>query len=332
MIVILSEGVVDTASKTADVTKLHKLFGFAAEGRHILVAASRDEVSSWLKTLDSPTRSVYQQALQLSIRSSATLSTNTATVRITVADTPSNWDRFFATLNIADALSLLQEPLGILLENANNDWHFLRRIIRSSERVKLQRAIDSRWAEALHGGGSDLTQRITERAQVVTKRLRTFVLFDSDRRHPDELNPDWAPQAPEACQGFTTEKVVNQAAIGGYWRLSRRFIESYMPKQEMAQVAALKIETVDAFFRLSIQGQRHFNIKKGFKDDAKVENAHRAKDLYTDVSSQDKQLLHEGLGRKVADRYSVSEAIEFDWDHDARQEALRAVPHLMRLL
>ena len=332
MIAILSDGVIDTSSKTADVIKLHKLFGFAAEGRHVLIAASTDEASRWLDTLDPPTRAIYQQALLLSIRSSSTLSINTATVRITATDTPANWDKFSATLNINDALNLLQEPLGILLENANNDWHFLRRIIRSSERVKLQRAIDARWAEPLHGGGSDLTQRIAERARLVTKRLRTFVLFDSDRRHPDELSPDWAPQAPEACQGFTTEKVVTEAAIGGYWRLNRRFIESYMPKQEMTQVAALNIETVDAFFRLSRQEQWHFNIKKGFKDDAKVENAHRAKNLFADVSPEDKELLHNGLGRKVADRYSASEAIEFDWDHDARQEALRAVPQLMRLL
>ncbi|MEB0195602.1 hypothetical protein QN411_30590, partial [Pseudomonas sp. CCI1.1] len=76
----------------------------------------------------------YQQALLLSIRSSSTLSIKTATVRITATDTPANWDKFSATLNINDALNLLQEPLGNLLENANNDRHYLRRIIRSSER------------------------------------------------------------------------------------------------------------------------------------------------------------------------------------------------------
>ncbi|WP_236466946.1 hypothetical protein, partial [Pseudomonas sp. PA-3-6E] len=83
MIAILSDGVIDTSSKTADVIKLHKLFGFAAEGRHVLIAASTDEASRWLDTLDPPTRAIYQQALLLSIRSSSTLSINTATVRIT---------------------------------------------------------------------------------------------------------------------------------------------------------------------------------------------------------------------------------------------------------
>lgn len=331
MIAILSDGVIDATSKTTDVTKLHKLFGFASEGRHVLITTSQTETSRWLETLDLPTRTAYKQALELSARATATLSSDTARVQIIQNNNISTWDTFSSKLNIDDALKLLEEPLGILLENANNDWHFLNRIIRSSERVRLQRAVDARWAEPLHGGGSDLVQRIADRTSSIAKRLRTFVLFDSDRRHPDELHPDWEPKAPEACQGFTTEKSITDANIGGYWRLSRRFIESYMPRQELAK-AATDAAAVDAFFRLSRPGQWYFNIKKGFKDDAKAENAHRAKDLYTNVKQEDKELLHLGFGRKVADQYSASETVEFDWDQEALQEALHAAPKLMRLL
>ncbi|MBG5815993.1 hypothetical protein I5E63_15050 [Pseudomonas aeruginosa] len=331
MIAILSEGVISAISKTPEVLKLHKLLWFASEGRHALIPESDKEISGWLNTLDQPTRSAYEQALALSARTIATLPNDIATVKIT-SSRAAIWRHPLAELGIDDAIKLLEEPLGILLENAKNDWHFLKRIMRSPERTRLQRAIDARWAEPLHGGGSDITQRLSERTSTEPKRLRTFVLFDSDRRHPDELHPDWAPQPPEACQGFKTEIAVAHSGIGGYWRLNRRFIESYLPRQELVKAAPAKADSISALFRLHQYGQWYFNIKKGFKDDAKIENAHRAKDLYANITHQDAQLLEDGIGSRIANQYSTSDTIEFDWDSEARQEALSAVPQLIRLL
>lgn len=332
MIIIISSGVINNLSNTVGVLKLHRLLSFAAEGRHSIIIDSAEEVTDWLDTLDVPTRTAYSQAIALSARTIATLPKDVSVVKVVAGEQSLVWDRPVAELCADDAIRLLEEPLGILLENSTNDWCFLRRIMRSAERIKLQRAVDSRWAEPLHGGGSDITQKLKERASTEPKRLRTFVIFDSDRRHPDELHPSWAPRPPEACQGFTTESAVKNANVGGYWKLDRRFIESYLPKQELLKAIPGKELSVSAFFRLDKNGQWYFNIKKGFKEDSKVANAHRAKSLYVNVPLEDKELLEEGFGSKIANQYSSSDSVEFDWDGDARHEALLAVPQLMRLL
>lgn len=326
---ILAEGVIKSAAVN-DVAKLHKLFGFACEGRHTLLTTSASELTEWLNSLDTPTKSAYSIALELSSRIASTLSQDTATVRIEQTSN-SDWAMPEAKLSLDDALRLLSEPLGILLENANNDWHFLSRIIRDSEKRILEKAIEQRWVETLHGGGCDITQRIAERAATPAKRLRTFVLFDSDRRHPDELDPTWSPTSPEACQGFITERAIKEVELGGHWRLSRRYIESYLPRPEL-MIAAANSNAVDAFFRLNQHQKWYFNVKKGFRDDARPENAHRSKDLYQNLNTSDKSLLEGGLGKKVADQYRLSKTVEFEWDSEARQEARTSIPHLMRLL
>ncbi|MBK4995835.1 hypothetical protein IAE39_004009 [Pseudomonas sp. S37] len=329
MKVIISEGIIKDAVDSGVIHKLHRLFYFACEGRHAVIPESLSEAEEWLASLDVHTKLVYQRALEFSARASSTLASNVSTV-VVVAQGSDVWDVRTSSLTLDNAIAMLNEPLGILLENANNDWCFLYGVMKESERAVMARAIEERWAETLHGGGSDLIQRVTERAKSPAQRLRTFVLFDSDRRHPDELRPEWAPRQPEVCQGFQNESAVVQAKVGGYWRLRRRFIESYMPKSELAKMH--ETDKVESFFRLTTQAQWYFNMKKGFRGDEPAENAHRSMNLYGAVSLEDRKALHEGFGRKVADHYQNSKNFEFDWDADALSESAAEVPNLLRLL
>ena len=331
MKVVISEGVIKDAAASGAIHKLHRLFYFACEGRHAVVPESTEEANEWLGSLDLQTRLIYQRAIEFSARASSTLSSDVATVLV-VGQGGNVWDVKVSRLTLDDAISILNEPLGILLENANNDWCFLYGVMKESERAVVARAIESRWAETVHGGGSDLIQRVSDRSKNPAQRLRTFVLFDSDRRHPNELQPGWAPKQPEACQGYQNENAVIQANVGGYWRLRRRYIESYMPKSELSKVHGVQADKVESFFRLTTQAQWYFNMKKGFRGDEPVENAHRSMDLYSAVSPDDRKALHEGFGRRVADQYQNSKEVEFDWDADALSESAAEVPKLLRLL
>ena len=233
-------------------------------------------------------------------------------------------------------MSLLDHPLGLLVENAANDWHFLRRMMRASERQRLQYAVSRRWVEVLHGGGADLVPRLHDRASTPEGALRTFVLFDSDRRHPDELDSSWTPTLSEACQGFLNEAAAKAKVADRYWRLNRRSIESYLPRAELeikvSNTQGVPTGAVDVFFRMQPEARWYFNMKKGLNGDRPAENAHRSKNLYAGLTPADRDALCTGFGRNAADQFGESSSVDFTWDNDAVLEAAGAIPRIMRLL
>jgi hypothetical protein len=337
MRVIISGSVIDAVGSTADVWKLHKLLTLACEGRHAVLVDSPVSLNAWLGTIDSTTKSTYASALDFCARQAVTFPDDVATIHI-LPTVNSSWTDPLARLTLDDALSVLSEPLGILLENAENDWHFLCGIMRPSERERIQWAVKKSWAEPIHGGGSTLIKQLAARANISAKGLRTFVMFDSDRLHPDECAATWTPNRPGrnpvACQAFDWEQVVQQQLPQRYWMLRRRFIESYMPQTELNRASSQNTHSnaVAAFTRLSKAGRWYFNMKKGFAGDEKRDDKERCGDLYTPVNPNDRDALKNGFGSNLADHYITATTNEFNWDEDARQEAERALPKLMRLL
>jgi hypothetical protein len=289
--------------------------------------------NEWLKQIDAPTASAYRTAVDLSGRSSASLPYDCATVLIKDVPAPI-WRDPDASLSIDDALSVLEEPLGILLENSENDLFFLLGIMRPSERAHVTRAINKRWVIPVHGGGSNIVAQLNKRLSQEFVALRTFVLFDSDRRHPDELDSSWVPQDQENCQGYIVEAIARPKLPMRFWMLARRFIESYMPKSVLNQAASRAIPpaSVDAYFRLTEHGRWFFNMKRGFRGDAGPENRHRCRDLYDRVAPEDKLQLETGFGGGLADFFRGAVESEFDWDEKALSEASEKIPNLIRLL
>lgn len=331
MKVIISGEVVDTLG--SDVWKLHQLLIYACEGRHAVFFDSPAAQARCLETFDPATRVAYARALDLTARASTSLSADVATVRVDVVTRPL-WEDPVAVLPLNEAVAMLREPLGVLVENAANDWSFLLGVMRPSERKRLQDAVSNGWVEPLHGGGSDLPAQLQARLQSPHRGLRTFVMFDSDRRHPDELQPEWKPEHSESCQGFEAEMVARSELPSRYWMLSRRFIESYMPEVELRGGAAriANAGTIDAFYRMNRDERWYFNMKKGFEGDEKIENKHRCRNLYATIDASDRVALHKGFGRQLAERYALERPDEFDWDPEARLEASKVIPRLMRLL
>lgn len=324
MRVTISGTVALAAVQSADVILLHQLFVHAYTGRHVVAFDPPDCLDAWLMGLDTNTRLCYQHALRQSARQ-AHLPPDVATIFIGFSRQEC-WDDPVAHLSLANAITVLNEPVGILLENITTDWAFLRKIMRQQDREKLDSAIDKRWAEALHGGGNDLQKNLERRLATASQGLRTFVVFDSDRLHPDEWDENWDEGD---CQALVWGRIAKANMPLRYWVLRRRFIESYMPRTELAVVASE--EMVDAFFRLSQAGRWYYNMKLGFKKDDNRQDSARRKELAQAANEDDWHILASGFGKDLAARYSDA-TNEFGWDAAARTEADAILPHLMRLL
>jgi hypothetical protein len=336
MRVIVSEASVTAAVGTADVLKFHKLLNFAFEGRHILYFDTPESLDALLNTFEHKARSFYSDAIKQSARIGANFPSDWATIRIEPT-TNMRWEDPIAILPLDKAMDALEERLGILLENAENDWHFLYGIMRQSEREKIRHFLNKGWAEILHGGGHTLRKQLETRLQSYQKGLRTFVLFDSDRLHPDECLRGWTPERPghrpAACSAFEWEQFVQIQMPFRYWMLRRRFIESYMPQTELSKGASTRThpDAASAFYRMSEEGRWYFNMKNGFEGDDKRHDKERCRDLYSNVDPSDRAVLLKGFGETLADHYKSSVNNEFNWDNAARQEAACALPRLMRL-
>lgn len=324
MRVIISGAVAVAATQSVDLLLLQQLFIYAYNGRHVLAFDPPDCLDAWLASLDEVIRDCYQNAMRQSARQ-AHLPHDVATILVGF-EAQERWADPIAHLSLANALAVLNEPVGILLENKATDWAFLRKIMRQQDRETLDRAIDKRWAEPLHGGGNDLQKNLESRLAKAVQGLRTFVMFDSDRLHPDEWDEDWDQGD---CQALVWERIAKANMPLRYWVLRRRFIESYMPRTELEVVASE--EMVDAFFRLSQAGRWYYNMKLGFKKDDNRQDSARRKELSKAANENDWNILASGFGKDLATRYSEA-TNEFAWDAAARAEADEILPRLMRLL
>jgi hypothetical protein len=331
MRVIVAGQVVEACVGTTEARKLHQLLNHACDGRHVVLFDPPGSIEGWLTATDDGTRGAYLTALGLSARRATALSATACTVRVDL--TPECvWGDPVAVLPLDEALALLAEPLGILVENSVNDWHFLTGIMRVSERQIVDRALQQGWAQVLHGGGATIVAQIEARLTQPRLGFQTFVVFDSDRRHPTELHPRWQPTGQETCAGFLVETLTRAHLSSRYWMLRRRYIESYMPRKELAEAVSANVhpDAVEAFFRLREEARWFFNVKSGFRGDEPAENRHRCRDLYDDVAAEDREALYRGFGR-IAEQYVKATSREFDWDADARRESANSLPNLLRL-
>lgn len=335
MLVHIKKDVIRNQSNGPNFALLDKLKIYAAENRHHIVFEDSEELEEWLSQ-DQAHGMMYKISLMQSARAASRLQSEQKKVIITNNEQCS-WDTTHATLTLRDAITVLETPLYVLLENSNNDWHFLLKTLDQSSRKRLKAHFENRWIQPVHGGGSQITQFIREKSQNESDKFRTFCIYDSDRRHPDELNPDWAPVSPQSCQGHTTQQSAAELLTNSHHMLSRRFIESYIPKRELLTCVtpanqSVTVEKINAFFRLSKEGRWFYNMKKGFNGDSKPDNRGREKDIYANISDEDRNTLSQGFGNSIADIYSRDDNTDFEWDDDARAEFSEIIPRILNFL
>ncbi len=349
MQVIVSASVVQSVVGTPAASKLHTLLGHAYRGRHIISFDPPDCIVTWLQTIDSGARDAYQDAIDLGNRAGRDVANDAATIKIE-QNVPISWADPVAILPLAIALQVLAEKLGFLLENGENDWNFLLGIMPQSQRERIQKAFDEGWLEPLHGGGTTIVAQLHARLAQPHRGLRTAMMFDSDRRHPLELTATWQPSdilhGPQKCDAYEWEVLAKQKIPNRYWRLQRRFIESYMPDDQLRTVVeGDKATALDAFLRMSPEQRWFYNMKQGFARDRKseaidqsdtairIEAAEmRQRDLYCNIGEIDKTALESGLGKHLGQHYAKALTSNFEWDDAARNEAQIHLPKFLRLL
>ena len=333
MLVHIKRNVITTYVNSADFHLLDKLKLFAVDNRHHIIFEDQQELDTWLSS-DLSNGHKYKELLLQNSRAASRLPSEQKKVVVTTGDN-CTWGATVAELTLKEAISVLETPLYVLLENSNNDWHFLLKTLDQSSRNRLISHQDKRWIIPVHGGGSQITARIEEFSAKESDKFRTFCIYDSDRRHPDELDPNWSPANTQGCQGYVTQLSASTHISDSHHMLTRRFIESYIPQRELSNYIPhsqlVTLEKIQAYFRLSDNGRWFFNMKKGFHGDNTVENIARAKNMYENISPEDYDVLSNGFGNSIADIYANQDG-DFDWDADARLEFSQITPRIMNYL
>lgn len=97
-------------------------------------------------------------------------------------------------------------------------------------------------------------------------------------------------------------------------QLRRRFIENYLPLNAVRgwayggpgrEVRKQRGAKFQAFARLKPEQRHYYNVKHGFRDDARrIAQGETPGALFADVSEADRRALEHGLDRKLAELYS----------------------------
>ncbi len=316
---------------------LHKILSAVAEGRH-RIEVDEGALESWLEFQEAGLAADYRQGFRNSLRLAREEPADIATVEV-VSDSEPSWADPVARLPLEQAARLLAEPLGLLLENFEHDKDFLTAHLPPWLARELDLQIKEGWVLVLNGGGSVLGAHLDERADDRVRCLRTWIMFDSDRLHPDEHDPNWDGKAPSgrdaSCQALKWERTCSEIYPRRFWALHRRSIENYMPENELENSPSQELDHLDrvsAFTRMSRDQRWHFNMKKGRNGDTTEPACSRARDLYAALPEPDKLLLQGGFGRNLSDQFKAAKQRPFAWDNDARVEATLALSDLLRLL
>jgi hypothetical protein len=334
MKVIIEEAMVDDAFACGMDVALSQLLAHAFSGRDAFCFRSDAALEKCLSLYSEEKRERFAKALDAAILQGTKNYANPLTILVQAIPT-SKWDETVPKLTLPDAVALLNERFAILLEDEANDWAFLKGILEPEERALLSEYEQARWLEVLHGGGTKLLPILKKRLRSPHLALRTFVMFDSDRMHEDELAPDWQPQVGKNdCHALKYEAALNEKYPHHYWRVERRFIESYMPLPELENWATAKGKenAFQSFACLSEQQRWYYNMKSGFAGDNSTAKI-RQKGLYAGVTGVQRSHLEKGFDKHLANHYATAnQDAPWAWDQAALAERDSIVPNLLRLL
>jgi hypothetical protein len=171
------------------------------------------------------------------------------------------------TLTPKAAVSYLNKPAYVAVENQTSDGAFLDAMIHAYKRNELSYAQTEGWWEYLHLGGFGETEKRVEyiRTKTVVGPLRVFVLTDSDSSYPGEVTDTIK----------IVKKYCDKVGDVPYAILHKRKIENYLPICMLWRIhVPKKLKNIyKAFISLTPEQQAHYEIKKGFKKDKKSGHA-----------------------------------------------------------
>lgn len=291
--VILNE-VFEAAS--TEQTALIRLCDLGLEGRHRILAEDEDDLrfQEWMEQLPAPLREGCRVAFDAGLEEEAREPSRFA-IHV-VAETSSDWTAMPPRLTLRDALAFMETTFSVLVEDNISDRAFLLAMATPEQRLWLEARENKTWLRFEHGGGvGSMSRRVVGYKQEPLPEARVFVIFDSDALCPGVPGSD-SETLRETCE---------EPPPLPHHRLRRRASENYLPREILHQYVEKphahrprRRATFQAFARLRDDQRHHFNMKKGFRGDARNHRA-SAGDLYAGIPPEDLAALGDGFGPEV---------------------------------
>lgn len=232
-------------------------------------------LDGWLNSRPLAEAAWVRAAFDFSLRSQPA----TERVEVRVAEGTTRWSAEPPELCVADAHRLAHMPLRLLIEDFEDDAHFIRWVghaLEGAHWLRLNEALAHGWAEVEHGGGNTSMCRKVDALDLFQVR-RTWVMFDHDGLTPGDSNrSNNSRLLRERCDARTVRR----------HPLMRRSIENYLPvvllehwakdhfkSEDEASFTRPEVQerrqgAVDAFKRLLPAQRRHYYFREGLRKDA----------------------------------------------------------------
>lgn len=190
-----------------------------------------------------------------------------------------------------EARRCLNQPLYVLVENAQSDGAFLDAMIHAFGRKALSDAQTEGWWQIKHLGGFGETEKMIEALQAQSTGIcRIFVLADSDREYPHHET--------------ATIKKVEPCCISKripFHILTKRKIENYLPVDVLAHVPRKRKKTYKAFLNLNSNQKDFYEMKSGFSKKVKKIGQFPASQaaIFKNIPPKTLSNLHGGFGPDI---------------------------------
>ncbi len=208
------------------------------------------------------------------------------------------------SLSVDEAVRFLNQPFIILLENSNNDSHFMKAIIYHFGEHKIKIHLENNWIKFGNmGGGENLRNVLTgikNDFENLPKKsesyLRCFAVLDSDKSYE---NMPIKPDKEKSLVFLNTHNVP-------FHVLEKREMENYLPDEVIASV---EDNFIELYLALSPFQKDYFDLQFGFNKNRTDKNYdQRILDFYKTVSNEDWKILKNGISTDV---YKKSFKTEF---------------------
>jgi hypothetical protein len=179
----------------------------------------------------------------------------------------------------------LTRAAAVVIENIPGDKCFLEAVIHAFGARRLQEALDEKWLEFRHGGGSGSVPAVAEDvADHFHHTIRVVAVFDSDSLTPDHEGPNRAKARALIAKGISAHVLLLREA------------ENYAPDIVLANTghkaeAELRVEHLG---RLVPRQRAHFDMKNGFK-----KNKPEQRGFFDSLDAETRRVLHPGFGDTV---------------------------------
>jgi hypothetical protein len=156
--------------------------------------------------------------------------------------------------DLADSAADLCRAAELAVEDRESDKHFVEAVARAFGAARITRAIEERWVEFPHGGGSRLVVVATDAITRFRRVPRVGALLDSDRLVPGQRT-----------LAYDKRDQLRQAGVAVHV-LELREAENYVPNRVLAAARsrAATSRRLDHLKQLNPQQRGHLDMKKGF--------------------------------------------------------------------